>query len=264
MSEPPADPTTEANDRPLAGSRVVVTRERPGTLGALLAERGATVVHVPLIEVTDPDDGGSELEDALSDLQAVDWVLVTSAPGAERAAAALGDRSGDVALGCVGTATAARWQELSGRPADLVPERQLAASLATAFVDAHRDAPGQRVVVAQADRAGTDLVVGLRSAGHHVTAITAYRTVTRRPSPAEFDLLEDADAVLFASGSAVAGWFEALGDDARSALPPIVVAIGPSTAETADDYDLKIRTIAADHSVPGLVAALESVWRQVD
>lgn len=255
---------TDPHDRPLAGCRVVVTRERLGTLGALLVERGATTIHVPLIAVIDPDDGGRALDQALADASAVDWVLVTSAPGAERVAAILGDRVDDVRIGCVGTATAARWEELSGRPADLVPERQLAASLAAAFADAHRDARAQRVVVAQADRAGADLVDGLRAAGHHVDAVTAYRTVVRTPSADESHQLSGADAVLFASGSAVTGWFEALGDDAIESLPPIVVAIGPSTAASAEELGLKIPTIAADHSVSGLVAALESIWKRSD
>jgi len=254
----------EPHDQPLTGCRVVVTRERPGVLGGLLAERGAVVVHVPLIEVVDPDDGGSALERAVSDVDAIDWVIVTSAAGAERAFTALGAHADDVRVGCVGTATADRWHDLSGRSADLVPERQLAAALAAAFVDAHRDVGAQRVVIAQADRAGSDLVDGLRSAGHRVDTVTAYRTLTRRPTPAEVGRLAGADAVLFASGSAVAGWFEALGDDALASMPPIVVVIGPSTAGSADAFGLKTRTVAADHSVPGLVAALESVWRQTD
>ena len=43
---------------PLAGVRVLVTRERPGRLAELLTERGAEVVHVPLIGIAEPADGG--------------------------------------------------------------------------------------------------------------------------------------------------------------------------------------------------------------
>ena len=62
---------------PFAGCRVVVTRERPGELAALLEARGATVVHVPLIEVLDPADGGIDLQRALERLDDVDWLVVT-------------------------------------------------------------------------------------------------------------------------------------------------------------------------------------------
>ena len=46
----------------LAGCRVLVTRERLGELGRLLGERGADVVHVPLIAVTEPADRGLALQ----------------------------------------------------------------------------------------------------------------------------------------------------------------------------------------------------------
>ena len=69
---------------PLAGRRVLVTRDRPGELGRLLAERGAAVIHVPLIETTDPDDGGAARDAALGNLADHDWLIVTSAVGAER------------------------------------------------------------------------------------------------------------------------------------------------------------------------------------
>jgi len=251
-----------SHELPLAGRCVAVTRERPGALGVLLAERGATVLHVPLIEVVDPDDGGRTFGLAMADVADIDWVAVTSVPGAERTAAALGARASDIKVACVGIATAARWEELTGHTVDLVPERQLASSLASAFVEAHSGSSAQRVIVAQADRAGADLVDRLRGAGHDVQAITAYRTVGRLPTIDEIDQLRTADAVLFASGSAVAGWFDALGDDAHLCLPPTIVAIGPSTAAAAEDYGLTVHTIASDHSMPGLVTALEGVWRQ--
>lgn len=242
--------------RPLAGCRVAVTRERAGALGRLLAERGAVVVHVPLIDVVDAEDGGRALREALADTDRFDWVLVTSAPGAERVAAALDDRWRSVQIGCVGSATARRWGELTGRPADLIPERQLAASLAESFLARHDGAPPQRVVVAQADRAQPDLVDALTRGGHRVQVVTAYRTLTRRPNESELAELQRVDAVLFASGSAAAGWADALGADARSLLPPIAVAIGPSTAASAEEIGLKISHVAADHSVPGLVDEL--------
>ena len=46
---------------PLAGCRVIVTREHPGELASLLEARGAKVVHVPLIQVVEPLDSGAAL-----------------------------------------------------------------------------------------------------------------------------------------------------------------------------------------------------------
>ena len=41
----------------LAGRRVLVTRERPGELAAMLEALGADVIHVPLIRVVDRAKG---------------------------------------------------------------------------------------------------------------------------------------------------------------------------------------------------------------
>ena len=62
--------TTDAANpaaRPLAGRTVVVTRERPGELGRLLVDAGADLVHLPLIAVAPPADGGAALDAALAE-----------------------------------------------------------------------------------------------------------------------------------------------------------------------------------------------------
>ena len=160
---------------PLSGCTVVVTREERGELGRLLDAQGADVAHVPLIEVVDADPG--ELA-AAWELEP-EWVIVTSAAGAERIAAGVSSRP-HVRLAAVGTATARRLEERCGRPADLVPDQQLAAALVEEFV-ARNDMP-RRVLVAHADRAAPTLVDGLRAAGHEVTAVVAYRTRLRTPT----------------------------------------------------------------------------------
>ncbi len=229
---------------------MLVTRERPGDLAAKLTERGATVIHVPLIAVAEPNDGGAALHDALSRMSEFDWLIVTSPAGSERVADAVVDEPG-VRLAAVGAATAGVIERRIGRPVDLVAPMQRAESLAAAFA---AEAPSaQRVLVAQADIAAPTLADTLHRAGHDVTVVTAYRTVTLDPEPTA---VGEADAVLFASGSAVEGWCRAFG----TAVPPIVVAIGPTTAAVADRFGLKVSAIAADHSLDGLVAALERLF----
>lgn len=257
MSERDAD----RGIRSLAGCRVAITRERAEPLGELLRRRGATVVHVPLIEVVDAADGGAALRSALADPDGVDWVLVTSAAGVDRAAdagLAAPEARARVRVGCVGTATAARVEVRTGRPAELVPDRQLAAALADRFVELHRGGSSQRVVVAHADRAGDDLAVALDAAGHRVHAVTAYRTRARRPTAADLAALADVDAVLFLSGSAATSWVDEVAG--LVSAPPLVVSVGPSTTAVAVDAGLKVTSTAADHSVPGIVAELESLW----
>ncbi len=231
----------------LEGCRVLVTREHPGELAALLTERGATVIHMPLIAVVDADDDGAELRGELAVLDRYDWLVVTSPAGAARVADAA-RRAPAVRLAAVGTATARALHSASGRPVDVVPNVQRATDLAAALIAA--SPPQQRMLVAQADLAAPTLVDLLERAGHEVTAVTAYRTVALDASP---DVVRDADAVLFASGSAVESWCRAVGTSG----PPAMIAIGPATAAVAERLGLKMTSIAADHSLDGLVTELE-------
>jgi uroporphyrinogen-III synthase len=233
---------------PLAGRRVLVTRDRPGELGRLLTERGADVVHVPLIETTDPDDGGAALDAALGNLADHDWLIVTSAVGAERVGDAAKLHAG-VALAAVGTTTARVLADLAGRPVDVVPERQLAVELAGALSVRLRQ-ERVRILLAQADRAPDTLADLLRAAGHDVSVVAAYSTRLRVPDPTQ---LMDLDALVLASGSAATSWVAALGTNA----PPVVIAIGPTTAQVARELGLKVSAIATEYSLAGLVDALE-------
>ncbi len=232
----------------LTGKRVLITRERLGELGALLADRGAVVVHVPLIAVIEPADGGAALRRELARLDDYDWLVVTSAAGAERVGTAA--RSVDrLRLAAVGTTTARVLGELAGRPTDVVPDVQQAQRLAQRLVEVAGATP-RRFLIAQADRAGSDLADRLTTAGHQVTSCVAYRTVLQRPDPAS---VVGADALVLASGSSAQSWVDAFGTDG----PPIVVAIGPATAAHAQRLGLKITSVAADHSLAGVVTELE-------
>ena len=142
---------------PLAGKRVLVTRERPGELGAMLEARGAIVVHVPLIEIREPDDGGGVLRRELAGCGTFDWLVVTSAAGAERVGAC-GSVTRRVSLAAVGTrhrTGAGR----SGRPARRPdrPRSRRARHWPTSL-DRALSRRRSRMFVAQADRAEPTLV----------------------------------------------------------------------------------------------------------
>jgi uroporphyrinogen-III synthase len=234
-----------SSELPLRGRTIVTTRDQPGALDALLAELGAQVVHVPLIEIADAADGGASLQDALDRLDTFDWIVVTSRHGAERVAAAA--RHSPVRLAAVGTSTAAVLAERSGRPVELVPSIQHATALVEAFPDG-----AWSVLVAQADRANDTVVAGLRRRGCDVLVCGAYSTRLRMPRGEELVGALGADAVAFASGSAVEAWVGAIG----TRTPPIVCVIGPTTESAATRSGLKVSAVAADHSVQGLARVL--------
>lgn len=230
--------------RPLFGRTVVTTRERPGILDSELARAGADVVHVPLIETTDPADGGEALRTELDRIGDYDWVVVTSPVGAERVMPAV--RGHDLRVATVGTKTARVAERLGGRAVDVVPERQLAVELVAAMpeVDA-----SPRLLLAVADRADPLIADALRARGYDVTVVTAYRTLLRHPTWQEQRAALAADAAVFASGSAAMSWAEAIGD----ATPAAVISIGPSTTSVATGNGLQVTATATDHSIDGLV-----------
>ncbi len=230
---------------------MVTTRDESGRLESLLAEAGADVVHVPLIVIGEPFDGGRSLEVELARLQTYQWLAVTSRHGAEcvgRAAAA----QPSVRLAAVGTRTADQLSELAGRRPVVVPVNQTAADLVEAMPDATENC--RRLLLVQADRADDTLATGLRAKGYEVTAVVGYSTRPRLPSPSERRVALDADAVAFASGSAAQTWVEAFG----TVTPAIVVAIGPTTRDVANAAGLVVTHTAVDHSVEGLAAEITS------
>ena len=229
----------------LAGRRVVVTRaaEQADELVSLLEAEGAVAVVVPLIEIV-PEPVAAATLAALKPSE-FDWLVVTSPNGASAYLDVHTTAPGRVAA--VGATTAAALAA-GGLRMTLVPTDQRALGLLAEF-----PAGSGRVLLVQAVGAETTMTAGLQRVGWQVTPNSPYRSAPARPSAGQQLAALSADAVLFASGSAARAWVRVFG---RS-TPPLVVAIGPSTAAAAELAGLKVALVAADHSVSGLVAALE-------
>lgn len=253
-----ADDLDWFTSRPLFGRRVVVTRQprQASRLTAALTAQGAEVVPLPTIEVVDPADGGAALAVAVGRVGSYDWVVLTSPNGVERFAAALaevGDARllGGVAVAVVGPGTADALRAIGVR-ADLVPDRYVAEGLLEAF-PAPAAGSSRTVLLAQAAGARPVLADGLRAAGWDVDVVPAYRTVPATFDAGAIDEVRSADAVAFASSSAVTNFVAAVD---RDAWPSTAVTIGPITGEAAFDAGFD-RVVEADrHDVDGLVAAV--------
>jgi uroporphyrinogen-III synthase len=108
------------------------------------------------------------------------------------------------------------------------------------------------VVVQAADGAVT-LVEGLTRLGWRVHRIDTHRSVPVVPTARQQLAVLRSDAVVFTSGSQAESWVQVFGPTA----PPIVVTIGPQTTQKVENCGLKVSVTAADHSLPGVVRALE-------
>ena len=236
--------------------RVVVTRprEQAAPLVSALETLGADVVLVPTIRIDDPPDGGLALRAGLRALGADDWVVITSPNGAARVGRIVAETplAAGVKVAVIGSGTKAR-AEAEGLTVDLVPDEAIAEGLAARFPA--RPSTGGRVLLARAEVARETLPLQLAFMGWNVDDVVAYRTVPVDIDEDAKSACRSADAVIFTSGSTVESLVTVVG---LEGLPPTVFTIGPATAEVATHLGVGVDVVAAEHSIPGLVDAMQA------
>jgi uroporphyrinogen III methyltransferase/synthase len=230
----------------LAGVTVVVTRplEGAGALASLFEQAGADTIVMPLIQLADVATE-AEIAAAVGPLGDNDWVVASSVYAADRVAKAVSDRP--VRVAAVGATTAAVLPRV-----DLVPARQSADGLLEVFPAC--DPPGSAtVLVAQSADGATTLVDGLAALGWRARRLNTHRPRAVVPSAAQQLAVLRAGVVVFTSGTQVLAWREVFGDS----TPPVVASIGPQTTQVAENAGMKVQITATDHSLPGVVRAVE-------
>ena len=254
--------------RPLFGKRVLVTRTRAqaGVLAELLHTRGAEAIELPTIEVQTLDDY-TELDAALRGVQQHGWTLFTSVNAVEivferMESMGLDARTfGGVKVGAIGPSTAKALRH-NGIAPDLVPDTFLSEALLEGLTA--RGVTGVSVLLPRSDIATDNLADGLRAAGAVVEDVTAYVTTTPQASEQTLiDVLEGGvDVATFTSASTVRNLLRLLDED-RDRLAGVTVAcIGPVTATAARAAGLKVDIVSAEHTITGLVDALESYFAE--
>ena len=204
---------------------------------------------------------------SVSGLAEYDWVLFTSVNGVVSVFDELARQGKDARafggrVGAIGPATATALAE-HGIIADLVPETFTTEGVIGAFDEVK--VKGKKFLLPRADIADNRLADALRQNGAIVTEVAAYRTTPDEAQVGEAaGLLADGkiDAVTFTSSSTVTNLVTAL-DGRLDALEGVVVAsIGPKTTETALAAGLKVTVSADESTIPGLVRALETWFRE--
>jgi uroporphyrinogen III methyltransferase/synthase len=245
-------------DRALSGQTVVVTRaaHQASPLTEKLRLMGARVLEIPTIALAPPADGGRALAAAVERLAAGEypWAAFTSANAVDCFFERAPDTRvfGGTKVAAVGPGTAAALQAYRV-VADLVPADYRGEGLAACFPPAPRPPAPRAVLLPQGAGARPELGTGLARRGWDVDVVEAYRTV---PQTVEAPLLaaaSRADAICFASSSAVTSYLDQAG---AAPLPPVVACIGPVTAATARSRGLAVNAEAPEHTLDGLVAAL--------
>jgi uroporphyrinogen III methyltransferase / synthase len=238
--------------RPLHGRTVAVTRARAqaSALAARLRALGAGVVEAPAIRI-------EPLAGEAPDVSAYDLVCLTSANGVRLLFARLREAGRDAralagaTVAAIGPGTAAALRE-HGIEADVLPERSVAESL----VDALREVPVKRALVARAAEARDVLPDALRERGAEVDVLALYETVAEPLDDGTLAAARAADYVTFTSSSTVRFFLDAAGGDAGLSDGTRIVSIGPVTSSTLREHGLEPDVEAARHDVDGVLDAL--------
>jgi uroporphyrinogen III methyltransferase / synthase len=242
----------------LDGRRILVTRPRsaPDMLDAALAAAGATPIAFPTIDIRLAPDL-APLDRALDAIDRFAWIAFTSANAVEIMFDRLAARGlavpGSVRIAAVGPGTA-RAVAARGARADFVPSEYLGERLGAEL----GDVAGRRVLFPRAAQANDALIRVLTARGAVVEDVVVYDTLpATRDERGLAELERGVDAATFTSASTVDNFFLLLNERARALLAGAVIAcIGPVTSAAARARGLAVDVEPAEHTVPGLVAAL--------
>jgi uroporphyrinogen III methyltransferase/synthase len=260
------------DQRPLFGRRIVVTRssDQASDLVRLLEELGAEAITMPTIRIL-PPDAPEAVAQACEEAHTFDWIVFTSANGVDHFFSRLlelrdiRDLKG-VGICTVGPATTAAVERFGIR-VDVTPAEYRSEAI-VATLEERGALDGARVLLPRADIAREILAEDLRRAGADVVELVTYRTVVAEESSGQdvYRMLLDRriDAVTFSSASAVRNFVQLLGADQAADLlrATNVAAIGPVTAEAAQQLGIVTTVMPESYTMPALVDALVAHFRQ--
>ncbi|MEZ0389702.1 MAG: uroporphyrinogen-III C-methyltransferase [Verrucomicrobium sp.] len=247
-------------NRPLFGKRIVVTRTRQqaGGLSKQLSQLGANVLEIPTIKIEPPKDLKA-FGQLVMDSHTYDWIIFTSPNGVDRFFEMFyklydDARSiGGAKIAAIGPGTAERIKSFH-LAVDLIPEKFVAEGLVEAFKE--QTVENQTVLWVKAENTREVLGNQLVGLGAIMDEAIAYRTVPEDPDHESITQFkeEGADVITFTSSSTVEHFLEL-----KLPLPENikVASIGPITSDTLKKHGVRIDIEAKEHSIPGLVKAIE-------
>lgn len=253
-------------ERPLFGRRIVVTRTRQqaGALTRKLADLGADVIELPTIRI-EPPRNLMAFGEMVQDAHKYDWIVFTSPNGVDAFFKMFfklytdAREIGGAKIAAIGPGTADKIREYH-LAVDLMPEKDFVAEgLVKAFKEKH-SVENQTILWVRADEAREVVANELTGLGAIVDETIAYRTVPEKEDNLEaLARLKDegADMVTFTSSSTVECFLQ-LGVPLPKETK--IASIGPVTSATLRKHGLKVNIEAKEHTIPGLVAAIEEYW----
>ena len=257
------------DNRPLFGKRILVTRARQqaSALSQLLSKHGAQPIKLAAIGIQ-AIANTKELDEAIANVSDYHWIVFTSVNGVEAYFQRLHELKldsrtlGRLKIAVIGPATA-KAVEKQGIIPDYIAKVYSSAGLIDGF--SNWNIAEERLLLPRADIADKELAEGLSQLGAEVHEVAVYRTVRTAEtiSQAKEMLMSDQiDVITFTSSSTVSNLVAAFDGEQPTINSAKVACIGPKTADTAARAGLKVDIISQEHTVPGLVTAIEEYFRK--
>ena len=251
-------------DRPLFGTRIVVTRapHQASSLATALAELGADVLLQPAIEISPPADW-EPIDRALAELDRYDWLVFSSSNGVRAFLDRLLEKRdlralGHIKLAAIGPGTAEELARYHLR-ADLLPTENRAESLAESLEGAA--SAGERFLLARASRGRDVLAAELRAKGGIVDEIVVYDSRDVAAPETEIARLLSAGKIdwISVTSSAIAGSLAAMfGKELKRTK---LASISPITTATLQELGYQVAAEASEYTMHGLVEAICAAHR---
>ena len=249
------------DNRPLGGQTIIVTRarEQASSLVSGLRERGARVIQCPTIRVEDYDY--DLYEHTLQYFHLFNWVVFTSVNGVEKfweKEDCDGRLFVNAQIAAIGPATAQALKN-HGLIADFIPKSSISESVAEELIG--RSQKDAHFLIIRALESREVIENKLREAGHEVEVLPVYRTV---PDNSQADLAKSeieagrVQWITFTSSSTVQNFVDAIGAEfiVTHREKFRVACIGPITAKTAEQLNIKPDAVAENASVEALVKVI--------
>jgi uroporphyrinogen-III synthase len=272
MTTTTLQPIAPAGQSFLTGVRIAIThdKEQARDQADLFAALGAEIFYYPSIEIIPYEDG--DLENALREAATgqYNWLVLNDADTAWVVGDALRAVGIDpnqiprrLKVATIGCMTEIYTKEFIGLDSAFAPEIYTPQFVA----DALQLKPGDRVLLPQSSTTRVGLAPCLRETGAEVTAVNAYRTVIGKGGDPVPTLLWEGkiDAITFTFPSAVRYFVKRLEYEggAKAMLDDVCIAcIGPLTAAAARDYGFNVTLVPEEHTIAGLVEAVNNYFRE--
>jgi uroporphyrinogen III methyltransferase/synthase len=257
------------SSKPLFGKSIVVTRDADSNadFAAKLIAKGGNPIEFTTIKIKPLTQTNTFLQ-TLAKIAEYDWLIFTSANGVTFLFDALQKLDKDARvfasakIAAIGSETAAKLDEF-GIKADFVPNVFTSKELGKQLIS-FTNLQNKKVLLLRSQLASNELSELLDSAGAEVDNVPVYTAVTIKNKCSRLiEKIErgEIDWLTFASPSSAKGFFEQIPAELVNSSNTRIASIGPVTSEQLKTLGLKVDVQAVEHTIDGLLAAIEEKYK---